>query len=424
MKKILILFLPFVFVIWTEQCSVPTYSQLTNNNYVKTGLDVLIEKNFEPLKGKKIAFLTNFAGRTRDGKSSVEVFQNTNVCQLIKIFTPEHGFYTTVPAGEHVSDDKIGNTSVVSLYGSKRKPSVSDLSDCDAVVIDIQDIGIRSYTYISSVYKMLEACAENNKQVFILDRPNPLGGLIVDGNVLEKGKESFIGIIPVTYIHGCTIGELTNMLNEEGWLSQDSTVQPKKCNLTIIKTENWKRWMQWEDTGLRWFPTSPHIQSPDAVRGAAVLGIWGELSLFSIGIGTTLPFQYCGAPDFKSLEIANEINSQNLYGVNLYPTKYRPFYGMYNGKDCEGLLLKFTPNNLFMPYRFGIKLALAIRKYHPNIFKKSFSSQAQSMFIKATGTDELLRAFMENKSDDEIISISQNGLDNFISLRKKYLLYE
>ncbi len=332
--------------------------------------------------------------------------------------------FTTIPAGEHISDDSTGNTKVISLYGSKRKPSASDLSDFDAVVVDIQDIGIRSYTFISTVYKMMEACAENNKSVFILDRPNPIGGLIVDGNVLEKGKESFIGIIPISYIHGCTIGELATMLNEEGWLSPDSTVQPKKCNLTVIKMENWKRWMHWEDTGLQWFPTSPHIQSPDAVRGAAVLGIWGELSLFSIGIGTTLPFQYCGAPDFKSHEIADEMNKQNLYDVYLYPTKYRPFYGMYNGKDCNGLLVKFTPNNLFLPYKYGIRLALAIRKYHPNIFKKSLSTQAQSMFIKATGTGELLKAFMENKSDEEIISISQKGLDNFIALRKKYLLYD
>lgn len=416
MKNIFILFLTLLIVIHVN-------SQSTNNAKVKPGIDVLIEKNFEVLKGKKISLLTNFAGRTSDGKSTVEVFQNTNICSLIKIFTPEHGFYTTVPAGEHVSDDNIGNTPVISLYGSKRKPSATDLSDCDAVVIDIQDIGIRSYTFISTVYKMMEACTENNKPIYILDRPNPLGGLIVDGNVLEKGKESFIGIIPVSYIHGCTIGELATMINEEGWLSQDSSSK-NKCNLAIIKMENWKRWMQWEDTELEWFPTSPHIQSPDAVRGAAVLGIWGELSLFSIGIGTTLPFQYCGAPDFQSQEISDVMNKQNLYGVNLYTTKYRPFYGMYNGKDCEGILLKFTPNNLFMPYRFGVKLALAIRKYHPGVFKKSLSSQAQSMFIKATGTDKLLKAFMENNSDEEIITISQKGMDDFINLRKKYLLYE
>lgn len=398
-------------------------SQSINNPQIKLGIDVLIEKNFEPLKGKKIALLTNFAGRTRDCRLTAEVLHNTNICSLIKIFTPEHGFYTTVPAGESVVDIKFDNVQVVSLYGSKRKPFASDLSNIDAVVVDIQDIGIRSYTYISTVYKMLEACAEINKQVFILDRPNPLGGLVVDGNVLEKGKESFIGIIPVTYIHGCTIGELATMLNEEGWLSRDST-KKLKCNLTILKMENWRRSMQWEDTGLQWFPTSPHIQSVNAVRGSSVLGIWGELSLFSIGIGTTLPFQYCGAPDFKSDSIANEMDRQNLYGINLFPTKYRPFYGIYNGKDCNGLLLNFTHSNLFMPYRAGIRLALAIRKFHPDYLRKTLSTQQQSMFIKATGTDELLKAFMENKSDDEIISISQKGLDNFITLRKKYLLYD
>ncbi|MBI5323907.1 MAG: DUF1343 domain-containing protein [Ignavibacteriae bacterium] len=415
-RNLFILILTYLLVI-------PIYSQFTSYTSVKTGLDVLIEKNFEPLKGKKVALLTNFAGRTRDGKSSVDVFQNTNVCSLIKIFTPEHGFYTTVPAGESVSDDKIADIPVISLYGSKRKPLASDFNNCDAIVVDLQDIGIRSYTYISTVFKMMEACAENNKQLIILDRPNPLGGLIVDGNVLEKGKESFIGIIPVTYIHGCTLGELANMINNEGWLTTDSS-KKLECNLTVIKMENWKRWMQWEDTGLQWFPTSPHIQSVDAIRGSAVLGIWGELSLFSIGIGTTMPFQYCGAPGFNSDEITGELNNMNLYGVNLYPTKYRPFYGMYNNKDCNGILLKFSPSNLFMPYRFGIRLVLTIRKFHPDYFKKSYSNQSQSMFIKATGTEGILKGLLENKNDDEIISLAENGLESFIALRKKYLLYD
>lgn len=398
------------------------FSQTVSFPGIKLGIDVLIENNFEQIKGKNIAVLTNFAGRTSDGKLTSEVLVNSNSCSLIKIFTPEHGFFTTIPAGESIPDTKLEEIPVVSLYGAKRKPASGDLSGIDAVVVDIQDIGIRSYTFVSTVYNMMKSCAENDKPVIILDRPNPLGGLIVDGNVLEKGRESFIGIIPVSYIHGCTIGEIATMLNEEGWLSQDS-LKKLKCKLTVIKMENWKRSMQWEDNGLQWFPTSPHIQSVDAVRGTAVLGIWGELSLFSIGIGTTLPFQYCGAPDFKSDSIANEMENRNLYGVNVYPTKYRPFYGMYNGKDCNGILLKFTPNNLFMPYRFGIRLALAIRKYHPDYFRKSLTSQQQSMFIKATGTEELLKAIIENKTDDEIIRISQNGLDNFIQLRKKYLLY-
>jgi len=164
----------------------------------------------------------------------------------------------------------------------------------------------------------MQSAAEYNKPVIILDRPNPLGGMIVDGNVLDINFRSYIGLLPVPYIYGMTIGEIATMMNEENWLS-DSKNQNIKCNLTIIKMQGWERWMQWEDTQLPWFPTSPNISSPDAIRGIAMLGWIGELSLFSIGIGTNMPFQYFGSPDFSQslIEFTSDIE---FTATRLFPT--------------------------------------------------------------------------------------------------------
>jgi uncharacterized protein YbbC (DUF1343 family) len=417
MKEILIPILVLIFI-------TVSYSQPQNVIQVKTGMDVLIENNFDSLARKKISLLTNFTGRTNKGTLSAEVFLKTKICTLVKIFTPEHGFYTTVPAGENVSDDNFEGIPILSLYGNSRKPSKEQLKQCDAIVVDLQDIGIRPYTYISSVYNLMDACSDAGIPIYILDRPNPLGGMVVDGNVVEKDKESFIGIAPLPYVHGCTIGELAEMFNGEGWLPNDKNGIPKKCDLHIIKMQNWKRVMWWEDTGLEWYPTSPHIPTVDAARGAAMLGAWGELSLFSIGIGTTLPFQYAGSPNFNTDAILKQLNG-SMSGVQLLPTKYNPSYGMYNGKNCNGFLLKFTPDNLFQPYTNGIRLVLAIRSLYPSLFnKKNFSAQSRAMFTKATGTDEIFDLLMDGKSDFEILDAAKKGLDNFLKIRAKYLLYE
>jgi len=396
-----------------------------SQNSVYNGIDVLIESNFATLKGKTVALLTNHAGRTKDCKTSVEAFQKTKECTLKFLLTPEHGFYTTIPAGEHVGNDTVFGLPALSLYGANKKPSKEILSKVDAIVIDIQDIGIRSYTYISSVFKTLDACAEADKEVFILDRPNPIGGLIVDGNVLEKEFESFIGIAPIPYVHGLTVGEFATMANEEGWLSKDASGVARKCKLTVVKMKNWNRWMRWEDTGLQWFPTSPHIPTVDAVRGAAMLGAFGEISLTSIGIGTSSPFQYIGSPTFDIEKISKAFGSLSFEDVEFVPAKYRPFYGMYSGKDCSGFLLRFPPGTKLVPYYTGIKMMLAVRKVYPSLFNASkISPKGKEMFCKATGTDAIFNGIFGKATDEEILRASRKGLKDFIELRKKYLLYE
>ena len=233
---------------------------------------------------------------------------------MVSILVPEHGFYISVPAGSKVSDDSLFGVPVFSLYGIERSPGRKILSNCDVILIDVQDIGVRSYTYISTVYKVMEAAAKFSIPVIILDRPNPLGGMIVDGNTIDKGRESFVGIVPISYIHGMTIGELAMMINQEGWLPIGKSKMPLKCDLSIIEMKGWSRWMAWEDCGMLWFPTSPHVPTVNAIRGLAVLGIFGELGIINIGIGTTLPFQYIGMPGFKVKKVIEALSRQNITG--------------------------------------------------------------------------------------------------------------
>ncbi len=392
---------------------------------VKTGIDVLIGNNFDILTNKRVALLTNHAGRTNKGELTAKVLSNQSQFKLVSILVPEHGFYISVPAGSKVSDDTIFGVPVYSLYGIERSPGKKILSGCDVIVIDVQDIGVRSYTYISTVYKVMEAAAKFSIPVVILDRPNPLGGMIVDGNIIDKGLESFVGIVPIPYVHGMTIGELAILINEEGWLPIGKNKKPLRCDLSVVEMSGWNRWMAWEDCGMLWFPTSPHVPTVNAIRGLAVLGIFGELGIINIGIGTTLPFQYVGMPGFKVKKVGKALSRQNITGMYLDRSKFKPFYAMYGGKFCDGFLLRFPLSNDFRPYTDGIRIFLAIRKVYPNIFEPvRKKSKSRAMFIKVTGTKSILNAFLERKSDKEILRRAEKGLLDFIKLRDKYLIYK
>ena len=405
MKFFFVIF-SFVLILFSESIS-------KEKQQLKLGIDLVLDNKFEIFKNKRVSILTNNTGRTSQGKISAEEFYSTNKCRLVSIFTPEHGFDTKAPAGKHVPNDTIYDVPCYSLYGDNRRPQKKQLEGTDIVVIDIQDIGIRSYTYISTIFKMMDAAAEFGKQVCILDRPNPLGGNSVDGNIVEKGMESFVGIIPVAYIHGCTIGELANMINEEGWLPSGKDGNPRKCNLTIIKMENWKRDMTWEDTGLEWVPSSPNIPSVDAIRGAAMTGIFGELGIFPIGIGGGMPFQFIGKVNIN--ELRNNYSGLILPGIKL---------SQFTTKKSNGVKIGFERDDDFAPYTAGIKIFLAIRKTYPDMFSKpKIKSTKKAMFEKVTGTKKLYSALFDRGTDTEVLEICNEGFDEYLKIRSKYLLY-
>ncbi|MFA5511035.1 MAG: DUF1343 domain-containing protein [Candidatus Kapaibacterium sp.] len=399
-------------------------TQINSDAKVLLGIDVLQKNKYTELSGMRLLLFTNSTGRNSDGVITAEVLANDTSVNLKGILIPEHGFYSSIPAGAKIGDDNLFGKPVYSLYNDIKKPGSKLLSECDAIVVDIQDIGVRSYTYISSLFRIMQAAAENKKQVIILDRPNPLGADIVDGNVLEEGFESFVGTAPIAYIHGLTIGELALMFNEEGWLG-NGYVNSLKCDLTIIRMENYKRNYVWEETGLMWYPTSPNVPTVNSARGLAMLGIFGELGFISIGIGTTTPFQLLGSPDFNYNQVMSNVDGKMLGGINLSEVRFNPIFGMYSGKTSKGMFLNFYKDDNFMPFSAGIELILALRKQYPELFNPDkIKENSKNMFVKVTGTNDLFNALFNRIPDDNIKLISRRGLDSFLELRAKYLIYD
>ena len=255
---------------------------------VKTGLEVLTEGQFHVLKGKKVGLITNPTGINRNLVSTVDILFNAPEVDLVALYGPEHGVRGDYTAGAHVGffkDPKTG-LPVYSLYGKNKKPSKEMLKGIDVLVYDIQDIGSRSYTYISTLGLAMEAAAENNVKMVVLDRPNPLGGLKMEGMVTEADFISFVSQFPIPYVHGLTVGELAVFLNNEKLLKNGA-----QCDLEVVKMQNWKRNMNFEATGLPWVASSPHIPHAHSSYYYPISGILGELYVYNIGVGYTLPFQ-------------------------------------------------------------------------------------------------------------------------------------
>lgn len=388
---------------------------------IKLGIDILIEQNFSILSGLRVGLLCNSASRASDEKLTVEHLISAPNLSLTAIFTPEHGFYGTVPAGKYVFDDSLYGVPVFSLYGNNRKPTQYQMSLIDVIVVDLQDIGIRSYTFISTLAKVLESAAENDKPVIILDRPNPLGGEIVDGNVLEADKTSFVGIAPIAYLYGCTIGELATMFNEEGWIGNEKRL---KATLLVIKMENWHRANIWEDTGLRWFATSPNIPTVDAIRGAAMFGVFGELHLFNLGVGTKYPFQFLALKNKNIHKLSKHIKKILPSGIQLETKHYGELKNPKSKTPPIGFLFRFDKNITAPLFTLGFKIILELRRFFPELFKlNSIPYARKAMFNKVIGNERLLDS-LSKSTDSIILSMVNEGLNEFIKLRSKYLLYK
>ena len=266
---------------------------------VKPGIDVLRERGFDILQGKRVGLITNATGVTSDLQSTVDVLFNAPGIKLVALYSPEHGVRGDVDAGKEINgfNDPRTGLPVYSLYGKTRRPTKEMLQGIDVLVYDIQDIGVRSYTYISTMGLAMEAAAENGIKFVVLDRPNPLTGERVEGAMLEPKFKSFIGEYPIPYVYGMTTGELAQMINGEQWLNDGILPPaPSRCDLTVVTMKGWKRSMWWDETGLTWVPTSPHIPHSFTTIFAVLTGLLGELGTANQGIGYTLPFELVGAP--------------------------------------------------------------------------------------------------------------------------------
>jgi uncharacterized protein YbbC (DUF1343 family) len=390
-----------------------------NTPVVKLGIDVLIEDDFRPLAGMRVGLITNATGITGDLRSTVDVLHDAEQVELIALFGPEHGVRGAVPGGAHIEDarDEITGLPIRSLYGKTRKPTPEMLADIDVLVFDIQDIGSRSYTYISTMAAAMEGAAEIGRKFIVLDRPNPLTGNKIEGRPLDLEYKSFVGYLPIPYVHGLTVGELARMINGEGWLAGDVN-----CDLQVISMKGWRRNMWFDQTGLTWVPTSPHVPRAETSLYYAATGIMGELRVISEGVGYTLPFELCGAPNLDPQKLADDLNGRGLPGVFFRPAFFQPYYATYAKKMCGGVQVLFTDRDQaeLTPIQFHVMDA--VRRQRPNL--ELFGNRRDAMFDKVCGTDRVRLMFLEGRPVAEIVDFWRQGLDDFRARRAKYLLYE
>lgn len=383
---------------------------------VLTGVDVLLEEQYaSKLKNKRIAILTNHTGVNQKMRSTLEVIQEIGTVSAL--FSPEHGLKGQHYAWESVKHGKDQGIPIFSLHGETRRPKPEMLKDIDILIYDIQCTGVRAYTYPTTLFYAMEEAAKLGIEVIVLDRPNPINGLTVDGPMLEEKWRSFIGYVNVPYCHGMTIGELAQFFNEEYEVG---------CKLLVIPMKGWSRSMTYRDTGLAWIPPSPNVPEPDTPIFCPSTGILGELSILNIGIGFTLPFKVVGAPWINAKEFADQLNGQKLPGVHFQPFHFRPFWGLYKGCDCEGVLIQVRDASIYKPLSVQFLLLGMLKSLYPKEFNLRLANKSsKDLFCKANGTDAVYQILLKEKYPAwKLIELHKKERDAFLEKRKKYLIYD
>lgn len=393
---------------------------------VRTGIEVLRSRDFDVLKGKRVGLVTNPSGVDRYLKSTVDILFNAPGVELVALYGPEHGVRGDVYAGGKVTDTKDSATGlpVYSLYGETRKPTSAMLEGIDVMVYDIQDVGVRSYTFISTLGLVMEACAAKDIEVIVLDRPNPLGGNKIEGCYVEQPFNSFVSQYRIPYVYGLTVGELAVMINEEGMnRGQKGNQAPAKCKLTVIPMEGWTRDMIYEDTGLPWVLPSPNIPFKETPMYYASAGICGELYGFmNIGIGYTLPFQIFGAVWLDPDKLKERLDSYELPGISFRTIWFKPFSGSQKGQLVKGLQYFFTDYEKARLTDTQFYVIQAIAELYPD--KKAFEViTSYGLFDKVCGTDYVRLELAKRYKVADIQSYWRKDEDSFRALSQKYHIY-
>lgn len=388
---------------------------------IKTGIEVLKAQNFRCLEGKRVGLITNPTGVDNELRSTIDILHKAPNVNLVALYGPEHGVRGDVHAGDHVSDQRDPATGlpVYSLYGKTRKATPEMLKDVDVLVYDIQDIGCRSFTYISTLGLAMEAAAENGKELIVLDRPNPLGGLKVEGNLTEDDCISFVSQFKIPYVYGLTCGELALLLNGERMLT--GGVQ---CKLTVIKMKGWKRRMDYTATGLQWIPSSPHIPHPYSAFFYPVSGILGELGYMSIGVGYTIPFQMFAAPWAEADKLADALNDLHVPGVIFRPIYLKPFYSVGKGEQLQGIQVHITDyaRAPLSPLQFLVMQEVARLWPERAVFDHADKGRF-AMFDKVCGSHQIRERFTKTNRWEDIRPYWEKDVENFRQVSKKYYLY-
>ncbi|MBA3569391.1 MAG: DUF1343 domain-containing protein [Pyrinomonadaceae bacterium] len=374
---------------------------------VLTGIDVLERDGFEQLARKKIGLVTNHTAKNRDGRQTIDVLNKAAGVELVALFSPEHGIRGS--ADEKVSDSRDEQTGlhIYSLYGDTRRPKPEQLKGLDAIVFDIQDIGTRFYTYISTLGNVMEEAAKARMPVFVLDRPNPIGGLAVEGPVADADKLSFTAYHTIPVRHGMTIGELAKLFNQERKIN---------CDLRVIKMEGWQRAMWFDATNLTWVNPSPNMRSLTEATLYPGVGLL-ETTNVSVGRGTDTPFEVIGAPWMVGPELAADLNRRRLPGVRFVPVRFKPSASVFKDEECEGINLIITDRATFRPVATGIEIAVALRRLYPEQWKVDGYGR---LLVNAATLERVKRA----DGPEEIVRSWTEQLTQFRRIRARALLYE
>lgn len=378
-----------------------------NNLSVLTGIDVLRQEEFKSLKGLKIGLISNHTGLSRVGKSSVQLLHDAPQVQLVTLFSPEHGFAGKLDVSKigDSTDEKTG-LKIFSLYGKTRIPTPESLQGLDALVFDIQDIGARFYTYISTMGNAMQAAKAQGIKFIVLDRPNPINGVDFAGPILDEGAQSFVGYHRIPVRHGMTVGELARMFNSEMKIGVD---------LQVIPLQNWKREMYFDATGLTWVNPSPNMRNLNEALLYPGIGLL-ETTNLSVGRGTDTPFEWIGAPWLDGMKLAKRLNQSQLPGVRFVPVQFTPESSKYAGELCGGVNFIITDRRQFQAVRTGLEVAHQLRTL--------FSDQWETKNLnRLLANQRVFDAILSGNSVSQIRAAYQSALAEFAVRRSKYLMY-
>lgn len=385
---------------------------------VQTGIEVLRADGFKLLEGKRVGLTTNPTGVDSNLKSTIDILWEAENVYLVALYGPEHGVRGNVHAGDVVDNevDKKTGLKMYSLYGKTKKPNKEMMDEIDVMVYDIQDNGCRSYTYISTMGMLMEACIEHGKELIVLDRPNPLGGEKIEGCLVEDGYISFVSQFKIPYLYGQTPGELALYLN--------ATDYENKCKLTVVEMKGWERDMTWDETGLEWIVASPHVPHGQSAVFYPVTGIFGEFGYISIGVGYTLPFEVMGAPWISADTLAEAMNALELPGLEFRPIYYKPYYSTFQGELCQGVQIHILDYEKARLSEVQFLVVQELMRLWPEKDWFQLCNQKRfGMFDKVCGTYKIREMFGKRYQWEDIREYWYKDVEAYREASSKYYLY-
>ena len=374
---------------------------------MQSGLDVLEAQKFAPLRGKNVGLITNHTGVDSQGRGALEVLSKAAGVHLVALFSPEHGLLGRNDEKVSSTRDPATGLPVFSLYGETRRPTDEMLQGIDTLVFDIQDAGVRFYTYTVTMAYSMEEAAKRHIAFYVLDRPNPLGGNVVEGPILDADKTNFVGYFPLPVRYGLTIGELAQLFNAENHIG---------CDLHVVGMKNWHRNYFFESTGMRWIPPSPNLRT---LKGSVLypgIEILQNAGV-SVGRGTETPFEEFGAPWINGEEVAAALNNRRLPGLHFTNQPFIPVGGLYSGQRCGGVGVRITDRQAVRSMRMGMEIATVLKKLYPEKFDPA-------KLIELVGNEKTIQQLKDGTTPEQIVASWTADLTAFDAMRRKYFIYK